>query len=312
MLIKYLFLVSYISVSVVLKKFLTSERISIHIMESVPDFGPRVLAPNELGQLKVSVLKAAVIDTPQLKNIDPNEVNRVLDRDLAMLQEFEGAALPHPQVHPDTDVVFIVPGPGEYSLKVPPYEQKPDRYQNLPWARKMDRARVRVGLALVREITAQRLGKNTQVVTTEDIVQHGPWLHYSTTHWENEHIKGVLSEQAVKIPSEKIIMYEDIVGNDGKTRPIVNTADQLEGLNFQDKVKPRRIAVVSHAPHLVRIMHMMEKFKARIPAGAVVQPFPLPTPVGGVPEYARMELQGTLAGIYKLGTASPTPYPYQL
>lgn len=276
------------------------------------DYGPRVLGESELAQLRESVLGAARIDTPQLKDIDPQEVDAILDRDLAMLQEFEGAALPHPQIHPDTDVVFIVPGPGEYSLNFPPYEEKPDRYRHLPWARGMDRARVRAGVVLVSEITARRLGKKAREVTPGDILKHGPWLHYATTHWENEHIKGVLFQSLVKVPPEKVVMYEEIVGRDGKTRPIVNTADQLEGLRFPEGVIPRRIAVVTHAPHMVRIMHMMEKYKESIPGGTIVQPFPLPTPVRGVHEYAKMELQGTLAAIYKLHTASPTPFSYQL
>lgn len=276
------------------------------------DYGPRVLGENELARLKDSVLEAARIDTPQLKDIDPLEVNGILDRGLTMLQEFEGAALPHPKIYPDTDVVFVVPGPGEYSSNFPPYEEKSDRYRQLPWARKMDRARVRAGIVLVRGITAQRLGKSAKDVTSEDILQYGPWLHYSATHWENEHIKGVLSQEVLKFPPGKIMMYEDIVGQDGKTRPIVNTADQLEGLRFPEGLMPRRVAVVSHAPHLVRIMHMMEKYKESIPTGTIVQPFPLPTPVKGVPEYAKMELKGTLAAIYKLHTASPVPYRYQL
>lgn len=281
-------------------------------METAHNYRPRVLEKNELQKLKERVLESAKIDSPQLQDIDPKEIDGILTLDLAMLQEFEKAALPHPKIYPDTDVVFVVPGPGEYSQKLPPYEEKPDRYQHLSWARKMDRARVRAGVILVKEITALRLEKNVKEVTSEDILAYGPWLHYSTTPWENEHIKGVLAQEVVKFPPGKTIMYEDIVGRDGKTRPIVNTADQLEGLQFPEGLTPRRIAVLSHAPHLVRIMHMMEKYKDRIPEGTIVQPFPIPTPVAGVPEYARMELQGTLAAIYKLHTASQASYKYQL
>lgn len=86
----------------------------------------------------------------------------------------------------------------------------------------------------------------------------------------------------------------------------------MEGPQLPEGLTPRRIAVVSHAPHLVKVLHMMGKFKDRIPENKIIQPFPLPTPVRGVREYAQMELQGTLAAIYKLNTASATPHRYQL
>src|SRR3989338_5726356 len=172
--------------------------------ESLRNYGPRVFGETERTQLRERILEAAKVDTPQLKNIDPKDVDTILDHDLDMLQEFERAALPHPQIYSDTDVVFVVSGPGEYSLDFPPYEKKPDRYQHLHWSRKMDRARVRAGVILVKEITAQRLGKSAKDVTSEEILQHGPWLHYSATHWENEHVKGVLAQEVLKFPPEKI------------------------------------------------------------------------------------------------------------
>lgn len=65
-------------------------------MESTTDYGPRILGENKLVQLKQRVLEDAKVDSPQLIEADPKEVDKILNRALQMLQEFESAAIPHP------------------------------------------------------------------------------------------------------------------------------------------------------------------------------------------------------------------------
>ena len=118
----------------------------------------------------MSLLASAREDTPQLASVHPTEIDAIVDTLLDLLQKF-------------------------------------DRYRNFPWARKMDRARVRAGVTLVREVTAKRLEKPAAEVTEEDIANHGPWLHYASTSWENNHIRHALAQPALGMPSSKIFIF---------------------------------------------------------------------------------------------------------
>src|SRR3989344_357186 len=271
----------------------------------------RIRTSEGLKEFRMSLLASAREDTPQLASVHPTEIDAIVDTLLDLLQKFEHAARPHPAIHADTDVVMIVSGPGEYSQTIEPKEEKLDRYRNFPWARKMDRARVRAGVTLVREVTAKRLEKPEAEVTEEDIANHGPWLHYASTSWENNHIRHALAQPALGMPSSKIFMYT-FLDDHGKERQFINTATQMEGLEFPEGSRPRRVLVVSHPPHLVRTAYLMERSKERIPKGTVVQFFPIPTPKEAVEPYGLMELRGVFAAIYKLGTAAKTPFNFSL
>lgn len=172
----------------------------------------------------------------------------------------------------------------------------------------MDRARVRAGVTIVREVTAKRLGKSTAEVTAEDIVHNGPWLHYAGTTWENEHIRHVLSQDSIPIPLEKVFMYDF---SDDNNPPVVNTALQIQQFRLPIPA-PRRIVIVSHAPHLVRVAYLMERSKDRIPPGTSVQFFPIPTPKEAIDPCALMELRGVFAEIYKKETGAKEPFRFVL
>lgn len=257
----------------------------------------RIFTEQQKDALRTRVIVRARAENSQLATRDPQELTGFVRGGIELINEFEKAARPHPPIYKNTDVVYLDSGPGPYSKKFPPFEDKPDvNYHEKEWTRKMDRARVRTGVVVMHNVVAQRTGKTIGEVTPEDIREHCPLLLYTATPWEVKHIRGVFdqlrNEGIFKIPEEKIFMYDHIVGEDGRERPIVHTVDQMEGLHFPDGVVPQRIVVVSHPAHLLRVLHMMEKFKDRIPEGTIVQPFPLPTPLGASMEYAEMELLG--------------------
>lgn len=263
-------------------------------------------------ELKDLIWFSAVAESPQLEEVDRVEIKAVLDKCITMLQDFGVAVRLRPRIYPETDFVCVISGPGAYTTNLPPYEDKPDKYQHFTWSRNMDRARIKTGLALVRQITALRLNKSSSQVTLNDIKKHGPWFHYGATRWEVNHLKAVLSQPSLMMPQEKVFSYWEIEEVAGEKREIANTADQMSGLRFPEKVVPRRIILVSHPPHLVRLLHILGKYASRIPQGAIVQPYPTSGPKHGREEFSLMELRGTLAAIYKLGIATPLPYPYNL
>lgn len=65
--------------------------------------------------------------------------------------------------------------------------------------------------------------------------------------------------------------------------------------------------------HLMRIMQILGKYEDSIPNGTILQPFPIPTPIAAVGEYAKNELIGTIVAVFGKDRASLTPYnKYQL
>lgn len=238
---------------------------------------------------------------------------------IAMIQEFEEASdRRHPQVHADTDVIYIDSGPGPYSYNMlePGKTDLDDvNYHKWNWSRKMDRARIRTAYTLASMITAQRTGKKTTDLTSEDFEEFGPFLMYASVDWQASHIKHALSlarkKNTFKIPDSKLVMYEEYISRDGITKPIVHTQDQIEGLKFPnnpDGNPPRRVVIVSHPAHLMRIMHILGKYPDSIPNGTKLQAFPISTPKEALREYAEGELMGTLATVFKTGRASLKPY----
>jgi len=236
-----------------------------------------------------------------------------------MIEKFEEASYrKHPEVHSDTDVIYIDSGPGPYSYKMlePGKTDLDDKnYHKWQSSRKMDRARIRTAYTLATMITSQRTRKQADALTTEDFEKFGPFLMYTSVDWQASHIRHALNltreKGTFKIPDSKIVMYENFTSRNGEVKPIIHTQDQIEGLQFPsnpDGSKPRRVMIVSHPAHLMRVMHILGKYPDSIPEGTKLHAFPISTPTAALREYAEGELMGTLATVFKTGRASLTPY----
>jgi hypothetical protein len=101
-----------------------------------------------------------------------------------------------------------------------------------------------------------------------------------------------------------------VIQADGTEYPIYNTVDQVKGLRFP--LHPRRVAIVSHAPHLVRVFFTLDYFKDRIPKGTTVQAFPIKTPIGGELKYPEMEIRAILAYTYKYEVSGKEPADFEI
>jgi tryptophan 2,3-dioxygenase len=187
----------------------------------------------------------------------------------------------------------------------------------------MDRARIRVSYTLAAMVTAKRIEEQTKTVkppkdlTSEDFEKFGPYLMYASVDWQQRHIEYVLGlarqrERAqFLIPASKIITYKEYINREGEEKPIVNTDDQVEGLHFppfNETHPPKRIVMVSHPAHLMRILHILGKYPDSIPQETTLQLFPIPTPKDAVTEYAKAEILGTLGTIFRRGRATFVPY----
>lgn len=281
-----------------------------HATDSKPAYSSK-----ELASMEEEAIITAGKQIPQLQEADPGQVRAIVKNALGMMAQFETIARSrkighHQPVHLETDIVWVLPGPGMYDKRRDPEIQ--DRYIHLPWTRRLNWTRIITGAALVRQTTAARTGKPVSEITLEDIKEHGPYFVYPSTPLEAKHLEHVLERPTTKIPREKVFIYTDVKVPDGTSRDIVNTADQLEGLRFPDNIIPREIMLVTTSTHMVRTLHMLGKFSNLIPDSTNLRAWPTRTPPDGRMVYPVMETRGILAGIYKDHTASPTPHSYTL
>jgi len=295
------------------------------LRETFPMDASRILSEQEVNSLHQHVIQTLQIERPEIMDAHTSEVDTLIGNGIGILQKFEKATdKKHPDIHTDTDIVYIDSGPGPYSYNMlePGKTDLDDTvYHKWQWSRKMDRARIRAAYVLTAMITAKRIQeqtgevKPTKNLTEEDFEKYGPYLMYASVDWQMSHVKHArdLSREkgAFKIPDSKIISYQDLTTREGEQKPIIHTEDQIEGLHFppfEEGHPPRRIVMVSQPAHLIKIMHILGKYPDSIPQGTVLQLFPVSTPKLGVTEFAKAELIGTIVSIYKKGRASLTPY----
>ena len=251
--------------------------------------------------LKQRILTSALHDSPQISRVDKRKIDDILGQSLKLIDTLEKRAAEKLPIYADTDIVWTISGPGAYSLEIPPYVDKPDRYSHLPWSRGMDRTRIDAGVRLVYEIAAKRKGAN------------GPALLYHATTWEINHFSEAIAAGLIRLPMEKVILYDTFKNlATNKVTTIINTSDQIDGLSKIRALKPRRLVLVSHPAHLVRVLYMMGRTPKPLSSKTIVQVYPVPTPTEGQDDYAIMETTGILAYIYKYKKSSTKPIAFEL
>jgi len=214
-----------------------------------------------------------------------------------------------PEIAKNIAAIWIISGPGTYDLPA-----KDDKYKDFEWAWGMDRTRLNHGAFLARKIAEARSGEDFSGGTFVDIKQRkqkiesmikqfGPDIVYNGTQLENDTVADVLTREETIIPEEKV----NIIGGDIKI-----TLDQVRTFQLPYELNENEeLAIVSHAPQLARIMHMINKYQS-FQSGTKVRLFPVPTPESGKAEYAKMETLGLLRYVYLDGDATEAGYPYAL
>lgn len=264
--------------------------------------------------LESAILQTARTQPPNLDTQRPEIKQRIAEIVEVMMELGRTSeSSKHPPVYADTDIVWVIAGPGSFS-RIAPFRDKEDRYAHLSWTRKMDRARFRTGAAIVRQVTALRTGKKTSEVTDWDIIENGPVLVYTCTPSEANDLRIVyreLSNQNKLVPVEKLQIFDTVKNPDGTRRDSYDTYDGVESLEIGGQ-SPRRVVLVTHAPHLARVLYALDKFPEKLPPDNILQAYPLRPPKAGGLEYAVMEARGILAGIYKTGKTAEKFHPYTL
>lgn len=258
---------------------------------------------------------------PDLLRIDKEKIYQLASRAASEMATFEQLARAMPLRIPQTPeaakrikAVYDVSSAGTYLR-----EYQDDRYKKIPWAGWADRRRLNYSATLIRRLTEIISGRsyktpkgtrlNLQQVEQlrSDIEQLGPYLIYGSTAEQNEDVKQALEEKGAIIPRSKVHIIAERVVN-------TNTVDQMQTFSLPPNLQIQKgdiLAVVAHAPHMVRVLHMLNRYKP-LPEGMIVQPYPMPAPSSGGIDFATQEISGTLYYTYITGDSSEEIYPYQI
>lgn len=170
---------------------------------------------------------------------------------------------------------------------------------------------------LTERITGQSfkrpLGEKLTLEQTEelkvDLERYSPYLIYGSTLEQNEDVRTALADHDVIIPKSKVHII------DFPRKPVgVNTIDQMKTFSLPLDLEVYDggiLVIVAHAPHIVRALHLANKFKP-FPEGLVIQPHPLPSPSLAGTDYIMQEISGLLYYTFISGDSSEEPYAYQI
>lgn len=173
----------------------------------------------------------------------------------------------HPPIHPDTDAVWVFSGPGTFLKALENGEQNYTRW--------MDRYRILYGINILKEVTAKKLQKSPNEITKEDFAENGPLFIYNGNEEENKDFRSALDHELNILPREKMIIIDKVI-TDNAIQSIENTLDQIKSFPKEliDKTIKKRIAIVSHAAHIVRILRYFDEYKL-FPDSITVEVFSL-------------------------------------
>lgn len=227
---------------------------------------------------------------PDLKKYSKLEIYHIIEKSFLEIQNFENAGNPLSiidelgvEVVSNIAALWVFSGPDTYDSSY-----VSDRYRHFLWSKGMDRARVSCAESLYNRI--------------KTLTGFGPHVFYNGSNEQNSILENVLASGKLNIPPYKF----NIIGKN-----IQNTVDQVKTLILPNDIlkKGNYIGLISHAPHLVRISYILNKYK-HVLSDLSVMFFPIPTQKSGSLEYAISEIKGLLYYIYIRGNALKKPYLY--
>lgn len=239
------------------------------------------------------------IPVVKLKSIIATELHRIDTFENAAREDRDGHMMIPTDVAVNIGAVWAIAGTGTYREPVTIVDNPLLRDKS--WAEWMDKHRIDRAIRLVKELTEINVEKVGE--RASETPYNGPYFIYNGYNFQN-----TVLEEAITLghllPSKKVkIIYGDLK----------ITVDQIKSfaLPRDPTLKGKAIAIVSHAPHLSRIIHMLDKYRP-FPEGTILYLFPLPTPDSGKDEFSFMEIKGLLYYIFVAKDASENAYPYKI
>lgn len=261
-----------------------------------------------------TIYKRAIAQNLELKDIEKGKILDTISRCLQEITMLESAADPRNAKNALTmdvakNIAFLLDFSWPWAYDGP----KDDRYKDLKRTRGMERERLNYTAVLSRRISESlsTWANDQYIIPTKDIgeikkmiLKYGPAIIYNWTPGENASVEEILNRDGIIIPKENVLIMGD---------GIKNTNDQIETMSLPDELRQpgKEIGIISHAPHLMRIMYMLNHYKS-LPLDMKIRLFPIKTPEEGKEEYAAMEIMWLLYYAYIAKTASLEPYPYTI
>lgn len=292
----------------------------------------RFIFDRETRQALIStILREACEEHHDLESISPEVLTEQIERGLFHIQRFQNGAVRRQVLTPaevrKIKAIWVFSGAG--TLRNP--LKKDEIWRKYPWSGWHDRRRLHYGAWLLRKIAEQRSNLRLDGITDsremrEVLSEYGPVLLYNGIPEENSVVRAVLEEPKLAIPKDKVHLIdyaayrlrsekEEIISEHGVLRPIKTTIDQVRSADFSfvdNWQVSDRVAIVSHAPHFIRILPMLAKYPFQIPSGVDVQIFPLSILPGSELEYTKIEIRGWLYYMHIAQVAAPCLYPHIL
>lgn len=276
------------------------------------------IKPSEEKSQIEDIYESTIVEHRALEKLSPERIKEFIKGRLEEINLLESVGEKNklgfgllPEVAKNIGIIWVFSGPGTYDQP----RKEGDRYHG-DWTDGMDRARLNQAARLSRKVTEVITGEKfhsslanisqEKARIKEAIKEKGPFIIYNGTVVENEAVEKALARKGTVIPPEKVM----VINGD-----IKRTVDQIRTFRLPPDfdIEGKEIALVSHAPHLVRIIRMINRHRP-FPEGAKVRMFPLPTPKQGKYEYAKMEIRGLIYYIYlsRDHDATEDPYPYSI
>lgn len=190
---------------------------------------------------------------------------------LVVVERLKEVAQNHQRTYPaKIDAVFVFSGPGTYYDRLKPGQQE--------YVRWMDRDRIRAGVAVVKEVTAQRIAETEKTtirghhISKEAILKYGgPYFVYNGVPVENEILRRALKSPYCPLPTEKTLIIDEVYEGD-HIIPIRHTGDQFKSF-YQAITNPncplfgiKNVALVAHIPDFIRHPFYAEEYNRRLGA----------------------------------------------
>lgn len=265
----------------------------------------------------------ALREHPEFASIPAAEITALISQiaeEIRVLEEVAERETPRLELTPaeakKIAAIWVLSGVGTYDT--PLKETERAVYKEHPWIQWADRARLNHAAILARRVAEAKSGKRFEQGGLGDIEErkknikaaieaYGPDIIYNGTQLENDTVGEVLALEGTVIPEDRVRVIRGTAD-----QPIVNTTDNIKTFKLpRPLAADEELAVVAHAPHLVRVMRIVNQFKP-FPAGTKVRLFPLPTPPEAKTTYREMEILGILNYVFRKKEATAEPYPYEL
>lgn len=255
-----------------------------------------------------AIYSVSVMEHPEFAQWNKEKIRRIIATELQRIDLFERAGAEDRDAHfkirdeaaKRIGTIWAISGTGTYDAPVTAQDNK--ALAGKAWARWMDRDRINRSVLLAKRITQVRSGKDR--VTNALMLKYTPYIVYNGYDVQNSAFLKAVANGTVMFPMEKV----KVISGGLKT-----TGDQVRAFALPDDpaLAGMDIAIVSHAPHLSRIIHMISAHKP-FPPGVLPYLFPLATPHYGREEFTFMEVKGLLYYIFLAKDASETPCDYML